>query len=380
MPRIPLRAHLRAACSVAVFGAIAMPSVVTALFVPGRSLTAQEPRPRPMPAGAIYVRPADRAALGVIMAAGSRADTAGVRLEEVEPNSPAARAGLEPGDIITEVNGTSLRVAREDAEDLAFTGLAQRRLQRALAKVKPGDEVTLRVRSGSAAARTVTIRTVSQAELDRDATRRVSERTVLRERLRVDTVATARGMVGITIGGAGNARDTLGLFVNSVVSGGPAEQAGIVEGERIAAVNGVDVRLPKEDADDPQVRSSRIDRFLREVGKVEPGQKVTLRVYGGGRYRDVAVTAARSTGQGAVRIFRGDGAAPRVFEFDLDGEIGRLRLDGRELRIDGEQLRRSIEEMRRGVEEGVREGLRGFELRMAPDRARRAASLYPSQP
>ena len=51
-----------------------------------------------------------------MLAEGSRADTAGARLESVDPNSPAAKAGLKAGDLITEINGVSLKVAKEDAE------------------------------------------------------------------------------------------------------------------------------------------------------------------------------------------------------------------------------------------------------------------------
>lgn len=355
---------------------------------------------------------ADRAMLGIVMAPGSRADTAGVHIEEVEPNGPAAKAGLKAGDILTEINGTSLRVSREDADDLALAGLAQRRLQRVLAKAKPGDEVTLSVRSGGSA-RKVTLKTTSAAALERDDDRRVVERTIVRDRDGVRTIERDgdrdrdrdRGMVGMTVGGAGNPRDTLGLFVSSVVTGGPAEKAGIVEGERIAAVNGIDVRVAREDVDDAEALSARVNRFVREVQKAEPGKTVTLRVYGGGRYRDVAVTAARASDlpRSGFSISVGDGGMqiltpraprppmppsageirppepPRVFEFDRDGDIGRLRLDGREMRIDLQRLRESIEELQRGIQRGVERGLdgglRSFEWRDAPVRSRRAVVI-----
>lgn len=234
----------------------------------------------------IWTRAADRAALGVTLGAASSADTAGVKIDAVRENGPAAKAGLKAGDVITDINGVSLKVSRDDAEDLALTGMAQRRLQRALAKAKPGDEVDLRVRSGGAAARAVKVKTVSAAELEDGPVRRIVER---------GGDDGNRAAVGVAVTGAGNARDTLGLFVSSVVTAGPAEKAGVVEGERIAAVNGVDLRVPKEDLDDPQARSARVSRFQREVQKVAPGGTVTLRVVSGGRTRDVSVQTVRAS-------------------------------------------------------------------------------------
>lgn len=233
----------------------------------------------------IWTRAADRAALGVTLGAASSADTAGVTIDAVRESGPAAKAGLKAGDVITEINGVNLKVSRDDADDLALTGMAQRRLQRALAKAKPGDDVELRVRSGGAAPRVVKVKTVSAAELEDGPVRRVVER---------GGDDGNRAAVGVAVTGAGNARDTLGLFVSSVVAAGPAEKAGVVEGERIASVNGVDLRVPKEDLDDPQARSARVTRFQREVQKVAPGGTVTLRVVSGGRTRDVAVTTVRA--------------------------------------------------------------------------------------
>jgi S1-C subfamily serine protease len=54
------------------------------------------------------------------------------------PNSPAAKAGLKPQDVITAING----------KPLAFT--ADEELLAALAKVRPGERVTFRVRRGTA--------------------------------------------------------------------------------------------------------------------------------------------------------------------------------------------------------------------------------------
>lgn len=332
-------------------------------------------------------RSADRAVLGVVLGESARGDTAGVRLEAVEANGPAGRAGLKPGDILTAINGTSLQVTRDDAADPALAGLAQRRLQRVMASVKPGDELRLAVRSGTGGAggtRMVTVQAVSAAALARE-TARVEERVITRgadgeegER-RLDVAP--RGMVGVSVGSAGNARDTLGLFVSSVVRGGPAERAGIIEGERIAAVNGVDVRVPREDVDDERMATARTDRFVREVQKTEPGKTLTLRVWGNGRYRDVTVTAeaARDPVVGAFRWdgprmpgrqpglrfeaipevdvrIRGNGGEPQLFEFRRDGPArARLRLNGREVEIDGAGIEQAMEEMGRRLQERMRE-------------------------
>jgi S1-C subfamily serine protease len=284
-----------------------------------------------------------RAVLGVMLGEGSRADTAGVPLESVAENGPAAKAGLKAGDVITQINGVSLEVAKEDAEDLALVGLAQRRLQRVMAKVNVGDEVTLRVQSGGHS-RTVTAKAVSPQSLEASGPR-VIERVFTRG---PDGAVTEgrngapRGMVGVTIGAAGNLRDTLGLFVSSVVSGGPAEKAGVIEGERIATVNGIDVRVPREDADDQQVTSARVDRFVREVQKVEPGKTITLRVYGNGRYREVTVTVAPALPQ------------PEMLEFDTNGPRGRVRLDGEDIEVFGAEIDRRMERLGRTLRDRFR--------------------------
>lgn len=289
--------------------------IMAALSIPvAHELLAQDAKPRVVRPSTVAVSPgfdlmfarsADRAVLGVTMATGSRADTAGVRVEEVDADGPAAKAGIKSGDVITEINGVSLRLSAADAEDFALAGIGQRRLQRALTKAKPGDEVDLRVRSGGAM-KSVKVKTVSAADLDGSRQRIVA-------RPRADD---NNGAIGLSISTTGSVRDTLGLFISSVVGTGPAEKAGVIEGERIASVNGVDVRVPKEDLEDGASATARVNRFVREVRKVAPGSNVALRVYGNGRYRDVTVAAVKmsdlpssgwqmSVGDGAFQILRG---------------------------------------------------------------------------
>jgi S1-C subfamily serine protease len=372
-----------------VAGLLVVTAGVVTLGALSAPCSAQEEPMREMrvlraPGGVTLMRgaPANRAVLGVMLGEGSSADTAGVRLESVEPNGPAAKAGLKAGDVITQINGVSLKVAKEDAEDLALAGLAQRRLQRVMAKAKPGDEVALQVRSGSTS-RSVTVKAVSPDALQDNDTR-IVERVITRGpdgQIIERRSGAPRGMVGMSIGGAGNRRDTLGLFINSVVTGGPAEKAGIVEGERIAAVNGVDVRVPREDTDDEQSLSARVERFVREVQKVEPGKTLSLRVYGNGRYREVTVTAAAATDfpQEGLQIRMGDGEfrvrtprppmppmpptsprQPRVFEFNSDGPRARIRVDGEALEFDGMQIEQMMQEMGRTL----RDRFRGMETEL----------------
>jgi predicted metalloprotease with PDZ domain len=287
-------------------GAIAGPfarAFALVVAAPLSVLHAQDPQirirtleaPRAM---ALAMADANRPVLGVALSTGTRADTAGLEILDVTPDGPAAKAGLAVGARIEAINGVSLRISADDAADPLTADAGHRRLQRELGKAKAGDAVELRVREGTRV-RTVTVTTVSAADLTRAQVAAVSPRLRgVRESLE------QRAALGLGLGSAGNARDTLGVFVTSVTGAGPADQAGIVEGERIASINGVDVRVPREDAEDPGARQARVARLLREVEKAAPGDRIALRVYGGGRYRDVTVTAGKASefGGGGYRF------------------------------------------------------------------------------
>ncbi len=60
--------------------------------------------PNPIPANP-QVRPGGGGRLGAVTELVFFSTEAAVKVTEVEPGSPAARAGLEPGDVITEANG-----------------------------------------------------------------------------------------------------------------------------------------------------------------------------------------------------------------------------------------------------------------------------------
>lgn len=113
--------------------------------------------------------------------------------------------------------------------------------------------------------------------------------------MRVDSSMARRAALGIELRPTGTRRDTLGVFVDAVTPKGPAESAGIVEGDRIAAINGVDLRTPASDTDDPYFNGLASHRLMREVQKLTPGSRVALRVYSEGRFREVQVVAGRAS-------------------------------------------------------------------------------------
>jgi hypothetical protein len=112
---------------------------------------------------------------------------------------------------------------------------------------------------------------------------------------RDDSAMMNRAAIGIELRPTGTRRDTLGVFVAAVTKGGPAEAAGIIEGDRIAAINGVDLRTPAADVEDSYTNGLSSHRLTREVQKLTSGTRVTLRVYSNGRFRDVAVTTGRAS-------------------------------------------------------------------------------------
>lgn len=133
---------------------------------------------------------------------------------------------------------------------------------------------------------------------------------IFRRMSEVDSAAMRRAALGMQLSATGSLRDTLGVFVTRVTPKGPAENAGIVEGERISAINGVDLRISAADVDDNYTSGLPSHRLTREVGKLTPGSRVNLRVYSGGRFRDVQVTAGR-----ASDVFKGE----RGFGFEFGG-------------------------------------------------------------
>ncbi len=274
-----------------------------------------------------------RPALGVVLApARSRADSAGVRVAEVTDGSPAAKAGIEAGDRILSIDGVALKTEPADADDPMFADLASRRLQRELAKKTVGDDVSLVVQRAGAT-RTVRVGTVASREIAPPANAYAYDfgpggalrlRDGAEARIFIDSVRTRlgrggfgapmgsfgdsdvvrrsdRAALGITIGTTGARRDTLGLFVSAVTSDGPAERAGIIEGARVASINGVDVRLSRADAEDAEAASLVARRFTRELDRAKAGDDVTLRVWQNGAYRTVTVKAAK-----ASDVWKGD--------------------------------------------------------------------------
>lgn len=221
----------------------------------------------------------DRPVLGVtIVDESERADTLGLRVSDVTPESPAAKAGIKAGDRLQGINGVSLRADRADAGHDDYDGVLLRRLQREMAKAKAGDTLRVQVWSDGCA-RDVRVVAVSADELYRP------ERALMRS-----SIADSRPVIGVTTSPSGNARDTLGVFLSAVTEDGPAAKAGIVEGDRIAAINGVSLRVAREDAGDEQVAAAKATRLRSELEKVEPGQSVELTIVSGGRSRTVRVT------------------------------------------------------------------------------------------
>ena len=92
-----------------------------------------------------HVTSSHRAALGVRVqtVTGPDGQPAGVGIAAVTPGGPAAKAGLQPGDVITKVNGT----ATADTETLAAV----------LAGLRPGQQVSLTVTKADGSTATINL-------------------------------------------------------------------------------------------------------------------------------------------------------------------------------------------------------------------------------
>ena len=276
---------------------VLLPALAVSSLVATQDLSAQV-RVQTVPGGYAYsFGDSDRPMIGVSTRSSGKRDTLGLLVESVTRDGPADKAGIEEGDRLVSVNTVNLRLSAADAGESDMEGVANRRLIRELEKQKAGDEVELRVyRDGNT--RTIRVKTVTADELNKETLGFATTEGGAWRRLGRD-----RAVLGISLGGNGSRRDTLGILVVGITNEGPAAKAGIDEGDRVVAINGVDLRVAAEDAGDGQASSARINRLNREMEKVKAGDAVELRVYSGGQVKTVRVEAAKASDVGGEAFF-----------------------------------------------------------------------------
>ena len=153
------------------------------------------------------------------------AEPAGALLASVESGSPAAKAGLEAGDVIQAVNGAKIVTPK----DLAMT----------VASVRPGEDARLHVlREGR----------------EMDVSVRVTEQPSERSARNQPDEPAARGQSGLTLGPLTpelRARlevpgEIEGVVIREVQPGSPANEAGLRPGDVIIGVGNQKVATPAE--------------------------------------------------------------------------------------------------------------------------------------
>ena len=99
----------------------------------------------------------------------------------------------------------------------------------------------------------------------------------------------ARALLGMSLGTSGTDRDTLGLLVTQVFRDGPADRAGIDEGNRVAEIDGVSLRLDPVDIG----RQGAIDAVMRRLSRtlrgLQGGEQAALRVFAAGKFKNANV-------------------------------------------------------------------------------------------
>ncbi len=310
---------------------------------------------RAWPAQVFYVngeQSADRGYLGITPHYVSGPDdTLGILVQDVEEGLAAHNAGIRRGARLVSIDGTDLRLDPRDLGDRVAEVLPERRLRRVLERKEPRDTVSVIVLQDG-----------------RKDTRRVvlSESPMARS---IRTISSGRRVLGLSFSQRGSMRDTAGLMIVSISTGGAADKAGLNEGDRLVSIDGIDLRVSAADAGTPEGVEVRISRLRRALEATRDSQAVRLVVNSDGRQRTVSAIPTHERGftfstsglegmaeglRGAVRAnidlsgqriaiaqARENAALERS---ELRREMSRLRTDemnGRWTRDDGEEQSRS---------------------------------------
>ncbi len=186
----------------------------------------------------------------------------GALVANVQPDSPAAKAGVQPGDVIQSVNGQKVGDARDLAVDVAA--------------VKPGSTAALDIlRDGAAKHVAVTVALLPSDTATADQQANASEGIGLSLS---PLSPELRGQLDVP-------QRTHGAVVAEVEPGSPAEQAGLQPGDVVLGVGGKSISSPEEAAS--AIRSA-----------THGGHGLALRILRDGHAAFVAVKPAGSPDAG----------------------------------------------------------------------------------
>ena len=180
---------------------------------------------------------------------------------EVEPNAPAAKAGIKTGDVITAVNGKKVNDPRE--------------LRLMIGSMAPGTKAHMEInREGQTKTFDVQLGEMPPGAAD-EGTETSSEETAQPEKT---TVFGGVAVTNITedIRTALNLpKDVQGAVIADIDAESPAAKSGLREGDVIQEVNKQPVKSAKD--------------LLAISKKLKPNEKILMRVYSQGRSGYVAL-------------------------------------------------------------------------------------------
>jgi serine protease Do len=173
-------------------------------------------------------------------------DPAGALVAEIVPNSPAAQAGLKPGDVVTEVNNRAVRSAR-DLRRLVAKGPAGLKLDMSVHRGGKDQKI------GATLAALQSLQADADEKKDDDGLKRTEVSALglqltpltseLRQRLKVP-------------------KTTNGVVVSDLADDSPVAAAGIQPGDVIVSVDQQPVKGPEDAAKKLQAAASRHQLLL----------------------------------------------------------------------------------------------------------------------